>query len=274
LDILKTDSWGNLHVAIEINTGKNSLIRIFRKDLLNRSDFAEFIRHVSDLNFNLQHENILPLEEVVRGPGGQIGFIHPFYPTTLDKLIVNKEGCMPDERFELGLQIIKAMSYAHNHKGGNGKVRRIFHLHLQPALILADDACKTLAISCLGYSLIYRNLTRAKQPRWQEPGMNPAVMPPEFFKTKPAPIKERSADIYCLGVVLYYLFTGEFPFEGPSLDDYKFQHTKIFAAPPRLINASVPDWLEPIILGCLEKEPDKRWETVDEILDMYDRTSH
>ncbi len=35
---------------------------------------------------------------------------------------------------------------------------------------------------------------------------------------------------------MYFVATGEFPFEGPSFDDYKFQHTKIFAAPPRLID--------------------------------------
>jgi serine/threonine-protein kinase len=102
--------------------------------------------------------------------------------------------------------------------------------------------------------------------------MNPVSMPPEFFRSRSGTIKERSADIYSLGVLMYFVATGEFPFEGPSFDDYKFQHTKIFAAPPRLIDPAVPDWLEPIILGCLEKEPDKRWGSVAEMHQDFARS--
>jgi len=101
--------------------------------------------------------------------------------------------------------------------------------------------------------------------------MNPCAMPPEFFRSKAGTIRERSADIYSLGVLIYFVATGEFPFEGPTVEDYKFQHNKIFAAPPRLIDPTVPDWLEPIILGCLEKDPEKRWDSVMEIRHALNR---
>jgi serine/threonine protein kinase len=99
--------------------------------------------------------------------------------------------------------------------------------------------------------------------------MNPATMPPEFFRAKGAGVRERAAEVYSLGVLMYCIVTGEHPFEGPSFDDYKFQHTKIFPAPPRLINPAVPDWVEPIILGCLEKDPDSRWDSVAEIREAF-----
>lgn len=95
--------------------------------------------------------------------------------------------------------------------------------------------------------------------------MDPATMPPEFFRSKTGTIPERSSEIYSFGVVAYFILTGEYPFEGPAFDDYKFQHTRIFAAPPRLTAPSVPEWVEPIVLMCLEKDPEKRWSNLGEI---------
>jgi serine/threonine protein kinase len=168
-------------------------------------------------------------------------------------------------------KILDGLAYAHNYKGRDGKLRKTFHLHLQPSMIFVSEDFSRCQISGLGYSQIYRNLTRGKRPRWEEPGMNPATMPPEFFRTKPATIPERASEVYSLGALIYFTATGEYPFEGPAFDDYKFQHTRVFAAPPRLINSSVPDWLEPVILGCLEKEPQKRWSTVAEIQQAFKR---
>jgi tetratricopeptide (TPR) repeat protein len=272
MEILVSDGWGNLHVGAEVNTGKSVLMRVFRKDLLETSSMEEFVNQVTDLGYNLVHESILPLEEVVRGPGGAVAFVHPFYSHTLEAVIKSRRRPDLKERIALIGKLLEGMAYAHNYKGIDGKLRRTYHLHLQPQQVLVDDKATKVQFCSFGYSQIYRNLTRAKYPRWQEPGMNPVSMPPEFFRSRSGTIKERSADIYSLGVLMYFVATGEFPFEGPSFDDYKFQHTKIFAAPPRLIDPAVPDWLEPIILGCLEKEPDKRWGSVAEMHQDFARS--
>jgi tetratricopeptide (TPR) repeat protein len=272
MEVLLTDGWGRLQVGAEVNTGRSVLIRILRRDLLEPSGMEELVGQISDLGYNLVHESILPLEEVVRGPAGSVGFIHPFFSHTLETVMKSKRPPDLKTRITLIGKLLDGMAYAHNYKGVDGKLRRTYHLHLQPAQVLVDDSMTQVQIACLGYSQIYRNLTRAKHARSQEPGMSPACMPPEFFRSRSGTIRERAADIYSLGVLLYFVATGEYPFEGPSFDDYKFQHTKIFAAPPRLIDPAVPDWLEPIILGCLEKEPDKRWDTVTEMRNAFARS--
>ncbi|HMK35264.1 MAG TPA: protein kinase [Desulfomonilaceae bacterium] len=269
MEILLSDGWGNLHVGAEVNTAKSVLMRIFRKDLLDVSAMEEFVVQATDLGYNLVHESVLPLEEAARGRGGAVAFVHPFCPYTLEGVIRSKRRPDLNRRLALIGKLLEGLSYAHNYKGIDGKLRRTYHFHLQPGQILVDDTMEHIWIACLGYSQMYRNLTRAKHARWQEPGMNPATMPPEFFRSRTGTIRERSADIYSLGVLMYFIATGEFPFEGPSFDDYKFQHSKIFAAPPRLIEPTVPDWLEPIILGCLEKEPEKRWDTVIEMKRVF-----
>ena len=126
-------------------------------------------------------------------------------------------------------RLLNGLIYAHTHKGRDGIVRKTYHMHLQPSLIFVTEDLSQCRISGFGYSQVYRNLTRGKWPRWQEPGMNPATMPPEFFRAKTGTIPERSSEIYSFGVLAYFILTGEFPFEGPAFDDFKFQHTRIFA---------------------------------------------
>jgi len=104
--------------------------------------------------------------------------------------------------------------------------------------------------------------------------MAPAFMPPEFFRLKAPTAMEKAADIYALGAILYFVATGEYPFEGPSFEDYKFQQTRVFPAPPRLVNPEAPDWLDPLILGCLEKDPEKRWGSMNDVLNVVLRETN
>ncbi len=271
MEVLVSDGWGNIHVGMEVNTGRPVLIRVFRKNLLEAPTMKEFISEISEVGFNLIHDNVLPLEEVVHGPGGVAGLVHPFFSRTLEGVMRDKKRPDLAVRLELIGKLLSGMACAHNYTGVDGKLRRTFHLQLQSNFILVSDDYRRLQIAGLGHSQTFRNITRGKQPRWQDPGMNPVFMPPEFFRSKGANIKERAADVYSVGILVYYMATGEYPFDGPAFDDYKFQHLRIFAAPPRLIDPSVPDWLEPIILGCLEKEPDKRWTSISEIQQAFNR---
>lgn len=269
--VISADGWGVWHAASEVNTGRTALLRIFKFDLLEPNVFEQFVKDVAELSWNMEHENVLRLEEIVKSGQNRQGLVHPYLPRTLEQVLTSEESIDLDVRMELARAIIRGLAYAHNHKGRDGRIRRAFHLHLQPSQILVSGDLSECRIASLGYSQIYRNLTMAKQPRRQEPGMNPAYMPPEFFRTRSGVIKERAAEVYSLGVLLFFILTGELPFEGPSFDDFKFQHAKVFPAPPRLSNPTVPDWIDPLILECLDKNPDKRPHGVHDVLGVIER---
>jgi len=274
LAVLSEDGWGTFRMGIEVNTGRSVLLRVFHKDLLEYSWMKDFVSEITDLAHNIIHESILPLEEIVTSPAGLTGLVHPHFPFTLEGALKSGKRRDLKQASALIAGILAGLTCAHQYKGQDGKLRRTFHLHLQPAQILAGHDLMHCKIASLGYSQVFRNLTRATRPWWQEPSMNPATMPPEFFRTKGAGVREKAAEVYSLGVLMYCIVTGEYPFEGPAFDDYKFQHTKIFPAPPRLINPAVPDWVEPIILGCLEKDPDSRWDSVAEIWEAFRKGLH
>ncbi|MFZ5868367.1 MAG: protein kinase domain-containing protein [Thermodesulfobacteriota bacterium] len=268
LRVLRTDGWGSWHVGVEVNTGDEYLIRDFSKGFLGPEQLRQFLEQVAEVAFNIIHENILENEGEVIGPRRARANIHPLYPYTLDDVMAPER--RPNFAVRLGWikGIVSGMAHAHNYIGLDGKYRRTLHLHLQPSTVLFQEDATTPKIANLGYNQAFRTFILAREPRWKDPGMEPAFMPPEFFRLKAPTAMEKAADIYAVGAILYFIATGDYPFEGPSFEDYKFQQTRVFPSPPRLVNPEVPDWLEPLILGCLEKEPEKRWGGMNEVLNV------
>ena len=88
-------------------------------------------------------------------------------------------------------------------------------------------------------------------------------MSPEQVRSKPV---DARSDIYSLGVVMYEMLTGRPPFDGTSMPEIARQHLN--APPPPLaeLRADVPPGLERVVMRCLEKDPEDRFASMDELL--------
>ncbi len=271
LEILRTDGWGSWHLAVEVNTGQHVLMRCFKQRLLPGDQMKLFIDEVAEVAFNMVHENVLSPEEQVIGPDRTNGNTYAYLPLTLEQVMYKDR--RPDLATRLGLirGIVKGLCYAHSYVGVDGKLRRTYHLQFQPSVVLFSEDMSVSKIANFGQVQAFRNRILAREPRYKDPGMNHAYMPPEFFRLRASTIQERLADVYALGTVMYYLVAGHPPFEGPAFEDFKFQHTKVAATPPRMVDPSVPGWLDELIMKAMEKQPEARWQSANEILDRLNR---
>ncbi len=75
-----------------------------------------------------------------------------------------------------------------------------------------------------------------------------------------------TSDIFSLGCILYEMATGEKPFGEPSGKAGMERRLYHPAKPPRMINASVPRWLQEVILKCLEVDPARRYLSAGNLL--------
>jgi Protein kinase domain len=92
----------------------------------------------------------------------------------------------------------------------------------------------------------------------------PLYMAPEQMRS--ARKADPRTDIWAIGVVLYELVTGTPPFLGETIPEMAIRIAEEEPPAPRTISPNVPEHFERIILRCLRKTPDDRYESVEQLV--------
>ena len=77
-------------------------------------------------------------------------------------------------------------------------------------------------------------------------------------------------DIYALGVVFYELLTRRLPFTGGDATSVIYQHIHQAPKPPKEIDPSIPEGYQAVVLKCIQKDPDHRYQTASDLLKDLD----
>ena len=156
-------------------------------------------------------------------------------------------------RLELAIQISKTLDYAHR--------LGIIHRDIKPSnvLLTAEGNAKIadfgIAMHLGGDSL------EASGAGDKVPG-TPAFVAPELLNGSPA---KAASDIFSLGVLMYWMFTGEIPFTGNSVTEIIHQVTYADPVPARRLNWALPEELDDILQRCLQKNPADRYSNAGEL---------
>ena len=244
---------------------------ILRARLANEADLRRFLAEAS-ATAKLEHPNIVPVYEVGDLDGRPYFSMQLVHGQTLaDKA---KGNPLPQRR---AAKIVAAAARAIGvaHRAG------VLHRDIKPSnILLTKDgtplvtdfglAKQTLAGSGTvpGSAVVsggpVRSLTRS--------GMlvgTPAYMSPEQAGPRRGTVGPAS-DIYSLGCVLYFALTGRSPFVADTPVELVMQVIEQEPTPPRMLRAGLDRDLEGIVIRCLQKPIDLRYETADALADDLD----
>jgi serine/threonine-protein kinase len=218
------------------------------------SEFRERFYREARAAGRLAHPGIVAVFDVGEDEGLPFLVMEFVNGQTLDAAVKKGERLTLERVCEIGQQIADAIGYAHKHG--------VIHRDIKPANILltSPDAhgIERPKITDFGVAkLAAGQITTTGQMLG-----TPAYMPPEQFTGSPI---DGRADIFSLGVILYWMATGEQPFPGETMTavSYKVVHTE--PVPPRKLNPSIPEDLDLIIMKCLAKSPVDRYQTGEDL---------
>jgi serine/threonine-protein kinase len=160
---------------------------------------------------------------------------------------------LPAERaVRITLKICDALAYIHNHG--------VVHRDLKPENIVidADDNIKLIDFG-IASKAGARRLTFGKLSHTMG---TPDYISPEQVNGKRG---DARSDVFALGVVLYEMLTGKAPFEGPNPLAIMNDRLLNDPVPPRKLDRSITPQLQKIIYHAMERNPDKRYATANEL---------
>jgi len=232
-------------------------LKVVRSEVLKEDpSLLDRFKQEIKLARRITHRNILRTHDFGETEGTPYISMEYLEGVTLKDLLRNK-GALP---LGVGLRIAKQMCQGLEAAHQQGVV----HRDIKPQNILILPESGETKIMDFGIARVSEMDAAASGLTTAGTVMGtPDYIPPEQAQGNPADFR---SDIYSLGVVLFEIFTGRMPFVGDTVMAVVLSHIQKPPPPPRSLNPKIPPDLESIILRCLEKQPDRRYQSVSEVL--------
>jgi serine/threonine protein kinase len=220
-------------------------------DAEHAEEFRErFVREARAAG-RLNHPGIVTVHDVGEDPETGLMYIAMEHVEGRDlkQILATGQALRASEVARIIADVAVALDYAHS--------LGVVHRDVKPAnIILTADG--TAKITDFGIArLETSNLTVDGQFIG-----TPNFMSPEQITGKPV---DGRSDIFSLGVVLFTLLTGQRPFGGDTMHEVTLRIVQEPSPIPSTISAEIPAAFNPIVLKCLEKNPEKRFQTGREL---------
>lgn len=260
-------------------------IKVLDERLARHPSFIERFRREAEATFSLQHPHIVrvfdfreaeglylmvmeyvdgpTLRQLLQGQGasdarGSEEEVTRLHEEMADDVTVLRQLTARYEPLEVGLVAEVALhlcdALAHAHREG------IIHRDVKPDNVLVSPDGRAL----LGDFGIARVQEEARLTRTGLRVGSAAYMSPEQIVGREV---DHRTDIYSMGIVLYEMLTGTTPFVGADTAVWQM-HLREEPLPPTALRSNVPKELESVVLQCLEKDVERRFQTAGELAEV------
>lgn len=256
---------GVVYEATQTSLNRRVALKVLAMSTLISENALQRFEREATLAGKLDHANIVPVYMVGEEQGIHYYVMQYIEGTTLSDHLKKgrKNGLVPDNDYfrtvaRWGAQIGKALAYAHGH----GTV----HRDIKPSNLLLD---KEGNVWITDFGLARADAQKSLTLTGDIVG-TARYMSPEQAQGGGAKPDERT-DVYSLGATLYELLTFTPAYDGDSRETVLNSILVSRPLPPRQVNRAIPRDLETIVLKCMQKDADDRYEGADGVADDCER---
>ncbi len=256
--LLGAGGFARVYLAWDPELDVEVAIKLPKPELAGDVDALERFRREATTAARLRHPNIVTILTVGRleatfdgVPEGTPYLVMDSLPDSLAARL-DAAGTLPEsEWLRVGQEVARGLAYAHAHG--------VVHRDVKPDNVLFGRRGEAVVTDF--------GIARAVTHRSGGASRSMVLGTPEYFSPEQArglPLDGRT-DVYALGVTLYRTATGVLPFDGDDWYAIMRQHVEVAPEPPQTHVPSISDAAQAIVLRCLEKRPDDRFQSAADL---------
>lgn len=260
--VLGEGGMGTVYLAEHPMIGKRVAVKMLRPDLgTDPGLVSRFFQEAKAVN-EIRHPNIVDISDFGHTSDGIVYFVMELLEGKSLRDRLSEYGPMPIEQaVTTARQVIDALAAAH--KVG------IIHRDLKPDnVFLVEDSQVPGGFRSKLFDFGVAKLLGDKQKQVGHKTIDGAVVGTPFYMSPEQALCHEvsaAADIYAMGVVLFEMLTGQVPFRSEQLVLLLNAILKQPAPPPSRLRPEIPPWLDRLVLRCLEKDPEARPRSMEEV---------
>jgi len=249
LEKLGEGGMGVVYKAVDTSLDRVVAIKVLNTDLARVPELVARFRGEAKAQANLNHTNLATLYAFLTIEGSAM-MVMEFVDGETFAQMIHRRGPLPSQgAVPMFRQALLGIGFAH--RAG------IVHRDIKPSNLMLNHQ-GIVKVMDFGIAKVMgeRGLTRT--------GMQVGTcryMSPEQVLNRPADIR---SDIYALGITLYEMLTANTPFQSDSEFQIMSDHVHTPPPPPTKFYPYIPKGVENAILKALAKNPDERFQTVEE----------
>ena len=249
LEKIGTGGMSDVYKAKDHKLNRFVAVKVLKQEFSENANFVSKFRIEAQAAAGLMHPNIVNVYDV--GEEGGIYYIvmELVEGITLKKYIEKKARLSVKEAISIAIQVSMGIQAAHNN--------HIIHRDIKPQNIIISKEGK-VKVTDFGIAKAATSNTITSNVMGSVHYTSPEQARGGYSDEK--------SDIYSLGITMFEMLTGRVPFNGETTVAIAIKHIQEELPPPREFVPEIPVSVEQIVCKCCQKSPDRRYQSMEELI--------